>query len=48
MKAYILRDMPDPLWRFIRSQADLRGITIREYLIPVLAEIEERTAGKQD
>jgi hypothetical protein len=48
MKAYILRDIPDHLWRFVRSQAATNGQTVREYLMALIAQIEERTSGKQD
>jgi hypothetical protein len=48
MKAYILRDMPDHLWRFVRSQAASQGQTVREYLISLITEIEERTTGNRD
>jgi hypothetical protein len=48
MKAYILRDIPDHLWRFVRSQAATNGQTVREYLMQLIAQIEERTSGKQD
>lgn len=48
MKAFILRNVPDTTWHFIKSQAALKGLTIGDYLIMLLAEIEERTAGKKD
>lgn len=48
MKAYILRNVPDLLWRFVKSQADLQGITVREYLISLLAESKERSDTKAE
>jgi hypothetical protein len=47
VKAYILRNVPDPIWHFIKSQAALKGLNINDYLIRLMAEIEERTTGKQ-
>jgi len=38
MKVYILRNVPDDLWRTISAQARLNGQTIREYLITLMAQ----------
>jgi hypothetical protein len=36
--AYTIRDIPSDLWRQVKSQAALEGVTIRQFILDALTE----------
>jgi hypothetical protein len=41
---YLLREIPDELWRRAKSAAALRGLTMRESLLAALRELADGRA----
>ena len=39
VKSYILRDIPDDVWRQVKSTAALEGITVRELILRAIKAI---------